>query len=261
MRQARFHAEQLLGEARKCSQEGSERLRRVFPDWRIRADAVADSPYWGLVKQAEQLQANLLVVGSQGRSALGRLMLGSVSQNAVLYAPCSTRVGRRRDGRDLASGSTPVRIIIGWDGSADAAHAAKAAASRRWPAGSQVRMVTALDLRLSTALPSVVPADLIARGSPPFVPDESDLLREGARAASEALRGSGLAVEEPVLREGDPKRVLIDEAETCSADCIFVGAKGMSRVERVLLGSVSNAVAARAACSVEVVRGKIQAPT
>jgi nucleotide-binding universal stress UspA family protein len=53
---------------------------------------------------------------------------------------------------------------------------------------------------------------------------------------------------------GDPKRVLVDEAETWSADCIFVGAKGMSRVQRVLLGSVSGAVAARANCSVEVVR-------
>jgi len=35
---------------------------------------------------------------------------------------------------------------------------------------------------------------------------------------------------------------------------VFVGAKGMSRVHRVLLGSVSGAVAVRAGCSVEVVR-------
>jgi nucleotide-binding universal stress UspA family protein len=49
--------------------------------------------------------------------------------------------------------------------------------------------------------------------------------------------------------------VLITEAEDWDADCIFVGAKGMRGIERLLIGSVSAAVAARAHCSVEVVRG------
>lgn len=254
LKQARFHAKQLLAEAQETSKEGAQRLRGLFPGWQISADAAADSPYWGLVKRAEKLQCDLLVVGSQGRSALGRLILGSVSQNAVLYAPCAIRVARRREGDAAGSTSAPVRIIIGWDGSADASSAVKAVASRHWPPGSQARLVTAIDSRLSTALPAIVTAELIAQGSPPYVPDESDLLRESARTAAQTLRPTGLEVDEPVMPFGDPKRVLVDEAGTWSADCIFVGAKGMSRVQRVLLGSVSGAVAARANCSVEVVR-------
>lgn len=58
----------------------------------------------------------------------------------------------------------------------------------------------------------------------------------------------------PVVADGDPKQVLLKEAERMNADCIFLGAKGHSRMERFLLGSVSAAVAARARCSVEVVR-------
>lgn len=254
LKQVRFRAQQLLAEAQRTSQEGTERLRRLFPDWQISADAAADSPYWGLVKRAEELHSDLLVVGSQGRSALGRLILGSVSQNAVLYAPCSTRVARGREGLDAGSSSTPVRIIIGWDGSTDAASAVRAVAERAWPPDSHARLVTAIDSRLSTALPAVVPAELIARGSPTHVRDEAELLREDARTAAQTLRDAGLDIDEPVLRRGDPKKVLIDEAEMWPADCIFVGAKGMSRVQRVLLGSVSGAVAARANCSVEVVR-------
>ena len=165
LKQARFHAQQLLAEAQKTSQEGAQRLRRLFPGWQIGADAAADSTYWGLVKRAEQLQSNLLVVGSQGRSALGRFILGSVSQNAVLYAPCSTRVARRREGRDDGSTLTPVRIIVGWDSSADASSAVKAVASRQWPSGSQARLVTAVDSRLSTALPAIAPADVARRQS------------------------------------------------------------------------------------------------
>ena len=60
-----------------------------------------------------------------------------------------------------------------------------------------------------------------------------------------------------VVKEGDPKRVLIEEAEQWGADCIFVGARGLRRLERFLLGSVSTAVAARAHCSVEVVHPRL----
>jgi nucleotide-binding universal stress UspA family protein len=50
--------------------------------------------------------------------------------------------------------------------------------------------------------------------------------------------------------------LLIAEAESWGADCIFVGARGMDRIDRFLLGSVSSALAARAHCSVEIVRDR-----
>jgi nucleotide-binding universal stress UspA family protein len=59
------------------------------------------------------------------------------------------------------------------------------------------------------------------------------------------------------IREGDPKRVLVEAANEWGADCIFVGSIGFSNpFERFVLGSVSASVAARAHCSVEVVRSK-----
>jgi len=72
-------------------------------------------------------------------------------------------------------------------------------------------------------------------------------------AVSEQLQSAGLIATSHV-EEGDPKRVLVDVAERWKADCIFVGAKGHSGLERFLLGSVSAGVAMRAPCSVEVVR-------
>ena len=57
-----------------------------------------------------------------------------------------------------------------------------------------------------------------------------------------------------MIQEEDPKLLLIAEAERSNADSIFVGARGLSRVERFLLGSVSTAVVSRAHCSVEVAR-------
>jgi nucleotide-binding universal stress UspA family protein len=46
----------------------------------------------------------------------------------------------------------------------------------------------------------------------------------------------------------------LEAAERQGADSIFVGSSGMSALDRFLLGSVSEAVATRADCSVEVVR-------
>jgi nucleotide-binding universal stress UspA family protein len=63
-----------------------------------------------------------------------------------------------------------------------------------------------------------------------------------------------------IVDSGDPKQVLVRHAEQFGADCIFTGATGFSnRIERFVLGSVSAAVAARAHCSVEVVRGQQKA--
>ena len=72
-------------------------------------------------------------------------------------------------------------------------------------------------------------------------------------AVADELLWAGL-VPTTVVEDDDPKWFLVEQAERWKADCIFVGAKGHSGLERFLLGSVSAAVATRAHCSVEVVR-------
>lgn len=78
---------------------------------------------------------------------------------------------------------------------------------------------------------------------------------EIAVPAIDTLKDSGLIVSS-VVKEENPKQLLISEAEDWGADCIFVGARGLGRIKRLWLGSVSTAVAQRAHCSVEVVREK-----
>jgi nucleotide-binding universal stress UspA family protein len=67
------------------------------------------------------------------------------------------------------------------------------------------------------------------------------------------LRDAGLEVSS-VAEEEDAKRLLVKEADEWGADSIFVGARGLGRLGRLLLGSVSTAVVARARCTVEVIR-------
>lgn len=58
----------------------------------------------------------------------------------------------------------------------------------------------------------------------------------------------------PILLEGQPKEVIVGEAERWAADLIVVGSHGHGPLRRFFLGSVSLFVALRAPCSVVVAR-------
>ena len=237
VRRAHERAARAVAAARTLAERAAARVRADFAGWVVRAEAYADSPAWAVVKTADEWQPDLIVVGAQGHAALaGRLILGSVSQRILYEARSSVRVARSHD---KAAGA-PVRIVIGVDGSADSAAASAAVAARTWPDKTEVRVVVALD-------------GALAEDSDDESAGEQERIGQYAEALAGQLRATGLAAS-VVMTEGHPKDVLVEEAASWAADSIFVGAKGLRGVDRILLGSVSAAVAARAHCSVEVVR-------
>ena len=251
-RRLRALATEAKSEADELAARGAERVRNRYPSWTVDQVALADSPYRAIVTKAEEWKPDLVVVGSHGRSAAGRAVLGSVSQQVLHHAPCSVRVARRPD--DISRlAEEPPKLVVGIDGSPDAAAAISAVAMRPWPKGTRVQVIVAVDLRAATALMALGPPEGAYASLVPAASDEKAWAHEAAENAAQELRDNGLAAA-PLVLPGDPKRVLVDVAQRWGADCIFVGAKGHSRLERFLLGSVSSAVAARANCSVEVVR-------
>jgi nucleotide-binding universal stress UspA family protein len=75
---------------------------------------------------------------------------------------------------------------------------------------------------------------------------------EAILAQSARLAGAVLVARE--LHFGDPADALCRRARELSADLVIVGSRGLGRLDRLLLGSVSAAVSERAPCSVLVVR-------
>ncbi len=71
--------------------------------------------------------------------------------------------------------------------------------------------------------------------------------------AAKTLRDAGFQVTTAV-ETGDTKSVIIDSAKKWPADLIVLGPRGRKGLERFLLGSVSEAVARHAPCSVQIVR-------
>jgi nucleotide-binding universal stress UspA family protein len=221
-RYAQARAEKAIKEAQTFAERAAERVKAAFPGWDVRPDVRCDAPAWAIIKMAYSDNPGLILVGSHRHSVVGgRLILGSVSQRVLYEAQCSVRVARCSDERREG----PVRIVVGFNGSPESELAVDAVEAREWPEGSEVRIVTALDTQT------------------PVSPD----------VRIEKLRATGLLASS-VARKGDPAHILVEEAEKWAADSIFVGTKGMHGFQHFLHGSVSAAVAARASCSVEVVR-------
>ena len=236
----------LLVEAQKLADKAASWTQTNFPRWDVNAESLYGSPASELLAKSDQWNPDLIVAGSHGRSAIGRLFLGSISHKLVTEATCSVRVGRPTDNQDSG-----VRVLVGVDGSNGAAEAARVVSDRKWPKGTEIRFVAVYDPVTPTMAGLVVPKVVH------WVDEENQATVQLALKMVEALekkfRSNNLSTSHLVVA-GEPKRVLLDEAHRWRADCIFVGARGLSRINRFLLGSVSAAVAARAHCSVEVIR-------
>lgn len=250
VRRAHERAEREVKEAELLAKRASEQIKKSFPEWRVRHEALADSPTWALVRTADEWKADLIVVGAHGHSVLGgRLILGSVSQRVLYEANCSVRVARGRH-RDADS---PLRLIIGVDNSTYSNAALDAVYRRQWPTGTEVRLLAVVDTVMAITPDPSQPS--IVKWIEVEDEDSWDQVRQIFEPSADKLRSAGLDAA-VMIRRGNPKEELIGEAESWGADCIFVGAKGMRGIDRLLLGSVSSAVSARADCSVEIVRSK-----
>ena len=234
--------------AQALADRAASRLRTNFPAWRITTQAAVGSPRRELIHQAEQWKPDLIVLGSHGHSMLGRLVLGSVSQGVLTDAHCSVRIARGR----VEEPNTPVRIVVGVDGSDASAAAVREVASRNWPLHSEVRVIAVTDPLEPGFISGLIPPirDFVNESNQ----EDKEWLKDLLHSASQEFKLSNLKVSTEIL-VGDPRRELNKVAEEWGADCIFAGSIGFnSRFERLVLGSVSATVAARAHCSVEVVR-------
>jgi nucleotide-binding universal stress UspA family protein len=134
------------------------------------------------------------------------------------------------------------RVAVGTDGSETAGKAVEAATEIAKRFGAELIL-----LGVYQEAPNAPPHDdpeLQWASSP------EARLRELLTRTEEELRRGGLECR-TMTDEGDPGEVLVQLAESCGADVLVIGNKGM---HRRVLGSVPNTVTHRAPCSVFVVK-------
>ncbi len=144
-----------------------------------------------------------------------------------------------------------MKILLAVDGSEYSDAAVEQVINRTWPQATQVKVISAFEMPISpTPETWSIPAEYFNELEQAARSRATDAI---ASAVDQLKTAQALTVESEVI-EGSPKQVILDEAERWGADLIVVGSHGYRGWERLLLGSVSQAVVSHAKCSVEVVR-------
>lgn len=148
-----------------------------------------------------------------------------------------------------------MKILLAVDGSSCSDAAVAEVLRIEWPAGSEVRVISAAELPFFPAsefgtLPQQYFDELEQNSR-----DHAKLIVEKAVAKLDAAPTRKFKVGSEVIYEG-PREAIVDEAERWGADLIVLGSHGYRGYKRFFLGSVSQSVAAHAPCSVLIVREK-----
>jgi nucleotide-binding universal stress UspA family protein len=221
--------------------------------WQAASTTLQGDPKAVIVDRVRKFGADFLIVGSHGVTAISKFLLGDVAAAVLRYAPCSVEIVRAAAKTDCRGG---IKILLATDGFEYSEQAARSIAERPWLAGTEVRVLSAVELVLPTTrvhfeIPFIDSAFMAAaRGE--AMKRSRDAI---ARAVEILSSSSALVVSESisVLWE-HPKRIILDEATGWGANLIVLGSHGRHGIDRFLVGSVSEAVAMHAACSVEVIR-------
>jgi nucleotide-binding universal stress UspA family protein len=193
----------------------------------------------------------LLVVGSKGLDALDRFMLGSVSTTLIQYATCPVLV--------VKGDAVPLRrIALATDGSEASAKALNFVLSTFQPDRSSGRgrpvpiHVSVIHVAVRRPL-----APITIGSTVPWVEyrerKENETGRKLLERSMQKLIDAGFTAE-PLCQAGNPAEEIMNVAAKHQADLIVMGAKGLTAIDRFLLGSVSTRVMQHARASVLVVR-------
>ena len=209
---------------------GLDRYRSVIEaaGFDVDTHVVRGTPHRRINGIAETVQADLSVIGSRGQSPLENRIIGSTARNlarTTVVPLLVNRVERATDDPDVLREHLFQRILFATDFS-DHADRAFDAFSYLHHATEEVTLVHVQSPKDGGADTDIDPRERLAEHA-------STLENWGIETQTE-------------VRQGDPADEILDVEAAVTPSTVLVGAKGRSRIRRLLLGSVSEEIVARA---------------
>lgn len=215
--------EAIVKDARAKLEEMRE--RRLGQGVEVSHVFVNDMADRGIVAVAKETKADLVLVGSHGRTGLTRFLLGSVAEKVVRHAECDVLVARG----DAPAGGYK-RILLPIDFSEVSERAMRRAAELVEPGGR-------VDLLHCWQLPggSISYWESVGPGlGESIVKGAAEFGRKAIEKVGETKADFSLAIE-----EGDARHSVEKRAESGDYDLVMMGSHGRTGINRVLLGSVT----------------------
>lgn len=236
--------------ARKLVADTVEKLRKAHPDSEITGEVLDGYPVDEILAESRNWPAHLIIMGSHGRTPMAELLLGSVSRAVLLHASCAVRIVRSTVGKNAGA---PQKVILALNDRDHAAHLVEHALDLPWAEGTKFRCVHVVtELNVDALLdPDAEFASTLANHYDEKLFSEKQWVQSVADSINKAF-GGPVASAEVCL--GDPREKLLEMAEQWTADLIMLDSHGRRGLEKLLMGSVSEAVATHARCAVEVTR-------
>jgi nucleotide-binding universal stress UspA family protein len=200
----------------------------------VRTEVATGNPARRIVDTAVELRAEMIVMASHGRGAVGRLIYGSVADRVGHESPVPVMVVRARQ---LAPGPVGItRLVVPLDGSSRAESALPVATTISRRLGTPISLVRVVDP--ADVLP---PAVGVGEAIPFEIYDEAEkeIEQEARRyldTMAQKLREQGLPVTISLLM-GSPAGSI--EEATHLGDVVVLSSHERTRVMRWLLGSVA----------------------
>jgi nucleotide-binding universal stress UspA family protein len=198
-----------------------------------------------LLQTAEEWKADLIVLGARGLSGVERALLGSVSLSVAREACCAVMIVK-------GAAKALHRVVIGLDGSEHSRHALSFMASIPLAAATDLLLVGVAE---KTHLPRSAPS-LVADQLRAFIAevDEEEKTRKQQILvdAEKTINRTGRVQLRSVV--GNPPDEIVAVAKATGAQLIVLGSRGLGRLQRLVLGSVSESVLLQSECTVMITK-------
>ena len=217
--------------------DGPDALDALGPTVAVVRDVTALA---AILRYAAEVEADMLVVGTHGRSGLARLLLGSVAEAVVASAPCPVLTVPDR-GSAGPGPDAPVLVAVDFSERSRVALAAGVALAE--PFGASVEVVHVV--QNAGPHPGLAPGALSLADA---YPAQDTIVRERLHRFAEGVPGLVLAAVHVAL--GLPSRVVPALATERGAGALVLGTHGRTGLAHALIGSVAEAALRRAPCPV-----------